>query len=161
MNPELRGIIGDLQNILTSTKAAGCGLLPQWDDLEYLCDFVLKEGPRTILEYGSGYSTAVLWFAIQKLGQGQLYALESDPAMYSIFHAWDIFPWEGKEVSCRGALVFSPIMNDRMDKGVVSDRGGEKSLSSPNCFRLQSLILSLKLVIASYPALRPVIGFPA
>ena len=45
-----------------------------------LAELIAREEPRVVLETGSGVSTLVIGYALEKLGRGKVVALEHDPA---------------------------------------------------------------------------------
>jgi len=53
---------------------------PDFVDLYYLYSHIRSHRPRTVLEFGSGASTAVMAHALARNGDGHLFALESSEA---------------------------------------------------------------------------------
>ena len=52
---------------------------PQWSDLWLLCRFIKHLKPALVIEFGSGYSTAAMAWAIQRYGGGCLLSIEENP----------------------------------------------------------------------------------
>lgn len=85
---------------------------PEWNDLDFLFDEVLRLKPRFILELGSGCSTIALWKALHQVAEnGKLVSLEGDPYWYGVnYHALQRMGLI--EVPRSPTLVFSPVVHD-------------------------------------------------
>ncbi len=75
---------------------------PDFDDLWFLYRLIRTRRPKTVLEFGSGCSTAVIANALQHNSSGHLYSLEVDP----VWAQWtrrclapSLMPWVDLQVS--------------------------------------------------------------
>lgn len=84
---------------------------PDWPDLVFLYQEVLRLQPQSILELGSGCSTVTLWYALKELGKGQLISLEADPYWYGV-NAAALYRLRIMDKADSPLLVFSPIVYD-------------------------------------------------
>jgi hypothetical protein len=78
---------------------------PDFPDLWYLYQTVRKRKPRTILEFGSGCSTAVLAKAVIDNGQGYLISVDAEPH-------WAESTAKALPSSVRGVyeVIYSPVV---------------------------------------------------
>jgi hypothetical protein len=72
-------IAGALDPIVEfSNKRPAGAIPPDFNDLWFLYHAVRTRRPRPLLEFGSGYSTVVLAFALQQNGEGHLWSLDAE-----------------------------------------------------------------------------------
>ena len=61
-------------------RRSHAALAPDWDDLQFLWKFCVSRKIRTVVEYGSGCSTAVFAHALQTIAEnGFCWSVESSP----------------------------------------------------------------------------------
>ncbi|MGI9306589.1 MAG: hypothetical protein ACR2P5_04715 [Gammaproteobacteria bacterium] len=85
---------------------------PNWSDLENIWRLLNETQPTTILEFGSGCSTAVIWLWLQRNKPGGcFFSLESDPIWYAANQHMiaEMGMLYREDYEPRGGLLFSPV----------------------------------------------------
>jgi hypothetical protein len=72
----MNGVMRDLR-VFARAQPQGA-LSPNWSDLWFLYSLVRKRKPKTLLEFGSGWSSVVLAAAVRDNGAGKLWSVETD-----------------------------------------------------------------------------------